>query len=873
MTAETKPHFRSEYHYRQQYYASFLHGPIDPHAAEVMKMMGNKAYKAIVVFPEAVPWEPLQRPQQLLKEFARRGYLCFFCDPTGEPFQLREAEPNLFVVSGEAYLLPALRSQSVIVLCTWLMQMAWADLLPHKVLWYDVLDCLEFFSLYDENMLEKHRQTTVQADIVTYSAKSLQRYVTERPDAYYLPNAARIEDFEMPLGFIPGDMAPFVAADSPVIGYFGAVEEWFDDELVLELARRKPEWQFIIIGKTGIPKDKLDAPNVRLLGMKPYHQLVHYGKWFHAAIIPFRVNETTNGVSPVKFFEYAALGLPVVSTPLLELTAYRTDILRLAEGADEFEAALESVLAPEFAAVAAQEGGRFAAGHQWSERTDQAERLLEERLGAWKAYANYDPAGKAAVMTVTFLDYEGEKFYNGGAERYLTDLHRLMEQQGIPLTIYQYGHDAWLRRVRGIDVVSLSRGGQHAKQYTIPTVKTYSRLFQEQTVERSGLTVYSAFFNAWPYETSGSGIGIIHGVSWDNPDCGYTDGTVFWETNRRFIEGARLCGTLVSVDTNSANWLQTVDYALGHAIKVIPNYVDTDEFTPRADYDKPGGRIVILYPRRLYHARGLYLVLEVIDQILLKYPNVDFHFVGQGLDDDLRQVDFKIKRWPGRIKRYSLKLDDMPQAYRQVDISLIPTLYSEGTSLSCLEAMASGNAVIATRIGGLTDLVVDGYNGLLIEPNAHALRQAIGSLLDDPAKLVSFKQKATEVAEVFTKKRWNRQWTDIIASHWRSRADLSASPGRSRLIEIWLTKFPAERSAGQVIVSYLAGGDLVYVRVKDGKAYRSYSFGRLQWLDWEDPQHDEPDELIVERGIDLEFGRPVRTLAIEQGEWSMEAGS
>ena len=58
----------------------------------------------------------------------------------------------------------------------------------------------------------------------------------------------------------------------------------------------------------------------------------------------------------------------------------------------------------------------------------------------------------------------------------------------------------------------------------------------------------------------------------------------------------------------------------------------------------------------------------------------------------------------------------MPQVYRYADIVLIPTKAAEGTSLSCLEAMASGRAVIAGCVGGLSDLIVDGYNGLLLRP-------------------------------------------------------------------------------------------------------------------------------------------------------------
>lgn len=160
-------------------------------------------------------------------------------------------------------------------------------------------------------------------------------------------------------------------------------------------------------------------------------------------------------------------------------------------------------------------------------------------------------------MAATFLDFDGESFYPGGAERYLLDLSRLYRRMGLECVIYQYRNYAWRRRLLDVDVVSLSRGGQHAIIFNVPTVSLFSRLFAEQTDERTALTVYSAYFNAWPHGRRCPSIGTVHGVCWDDPNARFADGQTFWERNRRFIEGARLYGQLVSVvDTNSANWFQ-----------------------------------------------------------------------------------------------------------------------------------------------------------------------------------------------------------------------------------------------------------------------------------------------------------------------------
>lgn len=867
--------FQSVYAARQTEYRKNLQQKPEGLAYEVMRLLGRE-HRAIVVYPEAVHWEPQQRPHHWLREMAKRGYLCFFCDPTEGEEGLREAEPNLFVVRGQGKLLHAMRSQTVIVLCTWMMQMAWADLLPHKIIWYDLVDSLEFFSLYDEAMLDKHRQVMAAAEVVTYSALQLKKYIGDRPDAHYLPNAAFPEDFAFAPGGMPTDLWPIAMSGAPIIGYFGALEEWFDAEMIRQVARRRPEWQFVFIGRNRLPPDRLAERNIHFLGLKDYKRLKEYGAFFHVGIIPFIVNEMTNGVSPVKFFEFAALGLPVVTTPIAEMLPYRSDWVRIASDAEQFESAIAQCLLPEIANLAKREGRLFASRQTWSERFEQVQRQFDSNPKVWKAFANDRPAGKVAVMAATFLDFDGESFYSGGAERYLLDLSRLCRRMGLECVIYQYGNYAWRRRLQDVDVVSLSRGGQHARIFNVPTVSLFSRLFAEQTDERAALTVYSAYFNAWPHGSRCPSIGIVHGVCWDDPNARFADGQTFWERNRRFIEGARLCGQLVSVDTNSANWFQTIDYESSRNIQVIPNYVEEEEFFPRADYLQTGERIVILYPRRLYRPRGLYMVLDVIERILERYPHVDFHFVGKGEAADTERVDEISRRWGNRVRRYSLPMKEMSQAYETADITLIPTLYSEGTSLSCLEAMACGNAVIATRIGGLSDLVIDDYNGRLIEPNSEALYEAIQDLLERPDKLMAMKRQAVEVAKVFSKRRWERKWAGVIESAVRVLPEKKPMEGKGRLLEVYLADTVSLGAKfGATISGFLERGDLVYLRIKDYPLpmSRAHSFGRLQWMDWRELPLAEPDLILTDRASSDKTPRPADAIWSEEGEWEWISSS
>lgn len=681
--------FQAVYAAKQKYYSSFLSNPLTAESLEILGMINNKNYQGIVVYTEDEDAKPLQRPKQFLQALTERGYLGFFCKSTKDNFKIEEIANNLFMLNKPEYLLPILRSQSLAVLCTDVLQMSWADLLPHKFLWYDVVEPLELSSRYDRQMLEKHNAILKEADFVSYSGNQLKKYVAARADAINLSN---------------------------------------------------------------------------------------------------QINN--QGTSPVDAFTS----------------------------------------------------------------------VVKTNPKGWTLFSNIDVRGKINVMTETFLNFEGKEFYSGGAERYLLDLADVCSQLGYVMSIYQYGNFPWVRRFRNIDVISLARGSLTTS--STDASQRFNRQFYEQVQERSLLNIYSAFYQAHPLGATPN-IGISHGVSWDNPLYKMQYINQFASHNSRYLMGAKICEQLISVDTNTANWFQTIDYELGQKIKVISNYVDLETFSPRENFEQIGDKIVILYPRRLYEARGLYMVLEIVDDILGQFPQVEFHFVGKGFEQDTKHVIKKEKKWPGRVKWYSLPPEEMPSAYKGADISLIPTLYSEGTSLSCLEAMACGNAVIATRVGGLTDLVIDRFNGLRIEPNATALLQAIRYLLHNQETLSTLKKHARMVAEAFPKTHWVAEWTKLIQQRAKEQGDTPRIAANPPLVKIYLKNIPDENSKiGYLITTLLSRGHLVYLQVKDLPTKPDLSFGRIQWIDWQEEELASPDFVMAEDAIAEEV-KPVQLILTE----------
>lgn len=165
-----------------------------------------------------------------------------------------------------------------------------------------------------------------RADCLVASARALQESLaarSERP-VLLLPNAVNVRLFDPAATWSrPADLP-----DGPIFEYHGSLYgDWFDWEAVSEVAEAFPEATVVLIGDRPrvIPAT---LPNVILPGLKQQSGLAAYLAHTEVALIPFVVSPTTHAVSPLKVYEYLAMGIPVAAPPLeplLSLSGVFTD--------------------------------------------------------------------------------------------------------------------------------------------------------------------------------------------------------------------------------------------------------------------------------------------------------------------------------------------------------------------------------------------------------------------------------------------------------------------------------------------------------------------------------------------------------------------
>jgi glycosyltransferase involved in cell wall biosynthesis len=188
-----------------------------------------------------------------------------------------------------------------------------------------------------------------------------------------------------------------------------------------------------------------------------------------------------------------------------------------------------------------------------------------------------------------------------------------------------------------------------------------------------------------------------------------------------------------------SNWMKervTKDFSSISKLHVIHNGVDLKKFSPENSKDpqilnEVSGPIILL-TSRLTALKGTHLLIQAIPKILEKNKNAHFVFAGAGSKDpwidELKKLKINASSYTF-LGHVDYKL--MPSLYSMADILVLPSLY-ENLPFGVLEAMSCELAVVASRVGGITEVITDGENGMLFSPgNVEELAKIIIMLLED----------------------------------------------------------------------------------------------------------------------------------------------
>lgn len=378
--------------------------------------------------------------------------------------------------------------------------------------------------------------------------------------------------------------------------------------------------------------------------------------------------------------------------------------------------------------------------------------------------SNFDVKGNSAV---------------GGAEVYLMQLIDAINYKfkNANIEVYQVGNEnkRVVHESFSLNYIKLNRFERKIFPFVLSF--KFNKFVDENAVKIFNYPNYAAFM-----KKQSKSIGIFHGVEWDTGFFDYVKREYLYRDNRyislisssmkyfyfRIIvpmmvrKGIDKLEKVVSVDTNIKNYIYKRDQL--KKINVIQNCVDINLFSGLKKNTEKNKK-VILVPRNLNIARGVFLLPDIVESLLTHTTEFEIQVVGTGPLKKYMDQEISRRKIKNQIKLLGHIGDrkEMVEIYRGADVILIPTVFSEGTSISALEALACSKPVIMTEVGGLKEIGVNNESKLSSKATPEAITENILKIINDG----ELREKLSVNAREYVKKNnnyfnWSKQWIDLI---------------------------------------------------------------------------------------------------------------
>lgn len=341
----------------------------------------------------------IQRPQHLARELSRTGDATFYIEPNfiadaKAGYEIRQIDPSLPLYAVTLHLAGApqiyfkaadtgqqaqLRQSLALLMQDWGVEASaamvehpyWTPLvlsMPNTVHIYDCMDHHEGFGGMPQDLVDLEHVLMQRSDAVTVTSQWLHDWASDKGIATSIVrNGCDYAHF----ADCPAQIYQ-PAPRRPVIGYFGAIAEWFDVALVEKISHAFPNCEVLLVGADTVGADKTlgKLPNVRMLGERPYQELPFYLHSFDVCLLPFQRIPLTLATNPVKVYEYLCAGKEVVCTDLPEISQFGSLVHKAADH-DAFIAAIRTSLEQPGGSDAQIARKSFAQEQTWQHRAQE----------------------------------------------------------------------------------------------------------------------------------------------------------------------------------------------------------------------------------------------------------------------------------------------------------------------------------------------------------------------------------------------------------------------------------------------------------------------------------------------------------------------
>ena len=726
-----------------------------------------------IIYFGSVDWDFLwQRPQQLITRLAE-SHRILFVDP---PYSLnrfkglrdegiRELAPNIHgctppLTPPLKNMVPSLNRLAYRIVARrvseYVRQLGFSD----PVLWinqpqagaligcfqermvcYDCMDDHESFSGLGRRSVIRAMETEVfeRADVVLTLSPALHEKASQicARDRVFL-----VKDGGDPSHFTENGPLSEELRDElgPLIGFVGAIYEWVDIELLMNVATNHPEWTLVLIGPVKAKKDEArleSLPNIRLLGRRPYAELPSLIRCLDVCLLPFIPNRHIAHSDPIILYDYLSSGKPVVSTDFPAALSFGGEVY-IGLDSEHFSLQIAAALCDNTPVLARARRNRVLA-HSWDQRASQIQEIFQKN---WKTGERTRSCHLVVGATV------------GGVERLACDLlNRLKESEDVT-ALCNKGHTAMIMRASGIRTrtVTLNHPFDIHGLIRLVRVLRQERPWLLQTHDRRG-NLYG-WLASW-FVSGLKRIATVHRHLEAQTEQAKSRSFRF-SIDRVML---RKSDAIIAVSRSVADeLLQRLGLPDGQ-ISVIHPGIEVDRFrhgselTEEArsavmrEWDIPESNRLIGVLGRLEIEKGQRAFLEILPQVVERASAVTVLLIGEGsLRSHLEQ--YIHDRGLDIYVRLLGFQEDIPRILRTLDVVIVPSL-GEAFGMVVTEAMAMAKPVIAYSVGGIREIITEnGVTGILVAPDdREELTRSIVALLDDEDRRQHIGEAAREAVE------------------------------------------------------------------------------------------------------------------------------
>jgi UDP-galactopyranose mutase len=342
-----------------------------------------------------------QRPQHLMTRIARTNRVFFFEEPIFDDvmhYDVNKSEEGVFVIvphltremsdkqvqdHQREFLSRLLINMNIARYALWYytpMALQITDHLQPVLRIYDCMDELSAFKFAPEALKELEKRLLSLSDIVFTGGHSLyEAKKNQHQNIHPFPSSIDYHHFAKARN-VTHEQDDQARIPHPRFGFYGVIDERMDIELLADVASRKKDWHFVLIGPV-VKINEQDLPrhdNIHFLGMKNYNELPLYLAGWDVAIMPFALNESTRFISPTKTPEYLAAGKPVISTPIADVMRHYYGVVNFATTADDFIQAAEEGI--QYDEVWLHRVDTLLGENSWDKTWNQMHEIIEDTI-------------------------------------------------------------------------------------------------------------------------------------------------------------------------------------------------------------------------------------------------------------------------------------------------------------------------------------------------------------------------------------------------------------------------------------------------------------------------------------------------------------